>query len=65
MGTCGFVGIIDSYKFSVQSGNMEWWLFLIAVLTIFFILPGIISWSVCTFMRKKNWIKENDLKLNV
>lgn len=65
MGTCGFVGIIDSYKFSVQSGNMEWWLFLIAVLVMFFILPGIITYVVSLFMRKKKWIKENDLKLSV
>ncbi len=65
MGTCGFVGIIDSFKYSVTSGLMEWWLFLIAVVLLFFVLPAVISWAVSIWMRKINWIKENDLKLEL
>ena len=64
MGTCGFVGIIDSFNASVSSGAMEWWLFLICILLLFIILPAVISWAVGLLLRKIGWIKENDLKLD-
>lgn len=64
MGTCGFVGIIDSFNQSVTSGAMEWWLFLICVLLLFVILPAVISWALGLLLRKVGWIKENDLKLD-
>lgn len=63
MGTCGFVGVIDSYKYSVQQGDMQWWLFLIAVLLLFFIIPAVVCHFMGLWFRKKNWIKVNDLKL--
>lgn len=65
MGTCGFVGIIDSYKYSVASGNMPWWLFLIAVLVLFIGIPTAVCLVMGWWFRKKNWIKENDLKLEL
>ena len=61
MGTCGFVGIIDSFDMSVSSGAMEWWVFLLCVLTLFIILPAVISWGLGQLLRKVGWIKENDL----
>ena len=64
MGTCGFVGIIDSVDMSVSSGAMEWWVFLLCVLTLFIILPAVISWGLGQLLRKVGWIKENDLKLD-
>lgn len=64
MGTCGFVGIIDSFDMSVSSGAMEWWVFLLCVLTLFIILPALISWGLGQLLRKVGWIKENDLKLD-
>ena len=64
MGTCGFVGIIDSFDMSVSSGAMEWWVFLLCVLTLFIILPAVISWGLGQLLRKVGWIKENDLKLD-
>lgn len=65
MGTCGFVGIIDSYKYSVQSGDMKWWLFAIAVLTLFILIPSLVCFFMGQWFRKKDWIKTNDLKLEV
>lgn len=65
MGTCGFVGIIDAYKYSVASGDMTWWLFMIAVIVLFFLLPGLICWGLGKLFRKINWIKENDLTLEL
>lgn len=65
MGTCGFVGIIDSYKYSIMQGNMKWWVFLIAVVLLFFVLPAVVSWAMAKLLRKVNWIKEGDLKLDL
>ncbi len=64
MGTCGFVGIIDSFNASVSTGSMQWWLFLICVLLLFIILPAVICWGLGLLLRKVSWIKENDLKLD-
>ncbi len=63
MGTCGFVGIIDAYNMSVATGDMNIWIFILAVVTLFFILPAVISYFSCEFFRKIGWIKEGDLKL--
>ncbi|MEG1394208.1 MAG: PTS sugar transporter subunit IIC [Clostridia bacterium] len=65
MGTCGFVGVIDSFNQSVTNGGMSWWLFAIAVILLFFVLPALISWAVGLLLRKVGWIKENDLLLAV
>ena len=64
MGTCGFVGIIDAFEASVSQGHMEWWLFVICVIVLFFVLPALISWGVCELLRKTGKIKFGDLKLN-
>ncbi len=63
MGTCGFVGIIDAYNMSVAMGGMNVWIFILAVVTIFFVLPAVISYFSCELFRKIGWIKEGDLKL--
>jgi len=63
MGTSGLVGIIGTYKASVADGGMPWWKFILAVLFLFIILPALISYFTALLMRKYNWIKENDLKL--
>lgn len=65
MGTCGFVGIISSYENSVAAGGMEQWLFWLAVVTLFFLIPALVCWALGLGMRKINWIKENDLKLQL
>ncbi len=65
MGTCGFVGIIDAYKSSVISGGMEQWLFWLGIIVLFFVLPGLICWALGLLFRKINWIKEDDLKLQL
>lgn len=63
MGTCGFVGIINSFKQSVLSGSMQWWLYVIACILLFFVIPSVVCWGLGKLMRKKNWIKEGDLAL--
>ena len=40
---------------------MDW----IGMALICFILPAVLSWLIAIPMRKKGWIKENDLKLDL
>ena len=70
MGTCGLVGQIGVYTGwlnDIASGTkvaitaMDW----IGMVLICFVLPAIISLVVCELLRKLNWIKEGDLKLNL
>ncbi len=65
MGTCGFVGIISAYESSVASGGMEQWKFWLAVVFLFLVIPALICWGLGLLLRKINWIKENDLKLEL
>ena len=70
MGTCGFVGQIGVYTGwvnDVASGakaaitGMDW----AGMVLICFVLPAVLSWVLCEILRKKGWIKENDLKLDL
>lgn len=69
MGTCGLVGQIGVYTgwvADVAAGTkaaitpMDW----IGLVLICFILPGVLTWLIGKFFRKKNWIKEGDLTLD-
>lgn len=68
MGTCGLVGQIGVYSgwiSDIDAGvktaitAFDW----IGLILISFVLPAVISLLVGNFLRKINWIKENDLKL--
>lgn len=70
MGTCGFVGQIGVYTGwinDVAAGTktavtaFDW----IGMLLICFVLPALLSWGICLFMRKKGWIKSEDLILKM
>ena len=70
MGTCGFVGQIGVYTgwlSDVASGAktaitpMDW----VGLVLICFVLPAALSWFFCEVLRKKGWIGENDLKLDL
>ncbi len=70
MGTCGFVGQIGIYTGwvnDVASGakaaitTMDW----VGLLMVCIILPAVLSYVFCQIMRKKGWIKENDLTLEL
>lgn len=65
MGTCGLVGQIGTYTGWVADGIAitPWhWTGLIA---ISFVLPAVITPLIAALFRKINWIKENDLKLDL
>ena len=70
MGTCGLVGQIGVYTGwvnDIAAGTktaitaMDW----IGMVLICFVLPAVISLLVCELLRKWNWIKPGDLKLDL
>ena len=70
MGTCGFVGQIGVYTGwvnDVAAGTkaaitaFDW----IGLALICFILPAVISWTICEVMRRCGQIAEGDLKLDL
>ncbi len=65
MGTCGFVGQIGVYSGWIADGKaitaFDW----IGLILISFILPAVLTWLISIPFRKKGWIKENDLKLDI
>ncbi len=63
MGTAGLVGVINTFTVSIDAGK-PWWYVLIAVLVCYIIVPALVAFGVSELMRKKNWIKSGDMKLN-
>lgn len=70
MGTCGLVGPIGVYtgwtqaiekgiRFAITS--LDW----IGLILISFVLPAIVCYLIGRIFRRMNWIKENDLKLDL
>lgn len=63
MGTAGLVGPIET--FSTMTATTNVWVVLLEIAIMYFILPAAISLVISEVMRKKNWIKPGDLKLDV
>lgn len=61
MGTAGLVGPIFTFQTMIQNHSLLEVIF--AIMVIQFILPALISLGISEWMRKKNWIKFGDLKL--
>lgn len=70
MGTCGLVGPIGVYTGWINDISLgvkesivfqDWF----ALILICLVLPALISLTVSKILRKINWIKENDLKLEL
>lgn len=61
MGTCGLVGQIGTWNAMKAGFSTSKIISSIAILH--FILPAALSYLFYVFMRRKNWIKEGDLKL--
>jgi len=70
MGTCGLVGPIGVYTGwvnDIAAGIKDaiTYMDILGLVLICFVLPAIISLLVAKLLRKINWIKENDLKLDL
>ena len=57
MGTSGFVGVFDLFNFT------QGWLGYVGIVLLMIVLPAILNWIISEYMRKKDWIKEGDMKL--
>lgn len=64
MGSAGFVGQISAYTSMVEAGT-KGSMALLLILLMHFVLPAVVTLLVSEFMRKKNWIKQGDMKLNI
>ena len=63
MGTAGFVGQITTYQTMCADASAG--VVLVKILLLHFIFPAVLSLGISEFMRKKGWIKEGDMKLDV
>ncbi len=61
MGSCGLVGQIGT--FNAMKSKYETSYILTSILILQIIAPAIISYLIYIFMKKKNWIKDGDMKL--
>ena len=63
MGSAGLVGQIMTFQTMAPAEGAP--LVLFKIVLLHFLLPGLIAWLVSWFMRKKGWIKDGDMKLDV
>ena len=61
MGTAGLVGQIMTWQTMIQTESAQ--MVLIKILLIQIVLPAVVTLGVSEFMRKKDWIKMGDMKL--
>lgn len=64
MGTSGLVGQFGTIS-TMESLGMGGVNLYLGILMLHFILPAILTLIIAQFMRKKNWIKDGDLKLDL
>jgi uncharacterized protein len=62
MGTSGLVGQIMTYQ--AMAGTQSTALIIIKMIIIDVLLPGILSYVIYWYMRKRGWIKDGDMKLD-
>ena len=65
MGTCGLVGQIGTIEGWFAGGVVVTPMHWIGLILISFVLPAIFTWLISLPLRKWNWIKQNDLKLDL
>lgn len=63
MGTSGLVGPLLTWQTMIVYTSPS--ILLIKIILLHFVLPAVLTLLFASFMRKKTWIKENDLKLEV
>lgn len=64
MGTCGFVGQIGTITAMADKGKTGFTIYL-SILLLHFIAPAVLTAIFTAILRKLNWIKDGDLKLNL
>ncbi len=61
MGTSGLVGQFGIYAAMPNGGLFMW----VGIVMVCFVLPAILTYIFAKILRKMNWIKEGDLKLDL
>lgn len=64
MGTCGLVGQIMAFQTMTQAGTSAG-VTLVQILLMHILLPAILALGISEFMRKKGWIRQGDMKLDI
>ena len=64
MGTAGLVGQITTYQTMVNAGESGASV-LFKIILLHFVFPAILSLGISEIMRKKGWIQDGDMKLNI
>lgn len=64
MGTAGLVGQITTFQTMVAEDATPG-VVLFEILLLHFVLPAILTFVISEFMRKRQWIKDGDMKLSV
>ncbi len=59
MGTSGLVGVFDLINYA------DGWVYYVGVVALMIVLPAVLNWVISEFMRKKEWIKDGDYKLEL
>ena len=57
MGTSGLVGVFDLFNYTTDP------LGIVGIILLMIVLPAILNLVISEFMRKKGWIKNDDMKL--
>ncbi len=63
MGTAGLVGQIMTWQTMIAAESPT--IVMIKIMLIHIFLPGIITLAISEYMRKKDWIKNGDMKLEI
>ena len=64
MGTCGLVGQIMAFQTMTQAGTSAG-VALVQILLMHILLPAILALGISEFMRKKGWIRQGDMRLDI
>ena len=59
MGTSGLVGIFDLFHYT--QGTLGY----VGIILLMLVLPAILNWLISEFMRKKGWLQDGDLALDI
>ena len=63
MGTAGLVGPIMAFQTMIQTQSVG--MVMTQIIMMLFVLPGLLAFGISKFMRKKGWIKDGDMKLDI
>ena len=65
MGTSGLVGQLNTWSVMSELGTYSSSVLFIIIVMMHFVLPGLITFIIYRYMKKKKWIKDGDMKLDI